>query len=66
MLEKLERKLLLPAELNFTDLDQALSLLCRRSPDFGDIYIQHTATESWQFDEGLLKDASYSSVLGSE
>lgn len=64
MLEKLERKLLLPAELNFTDLDQALSLLCRRSPDFGDIYIQHTATESWQFDEGLLKDASYSSGSG--
>lgn len=64
MFEQITEKLLVPAELTFSVLETELAKLYARAINFGDIYLQQTMSESWQFDEGILKDASYSTGSG--
>ena len=40
-------------------LDQEINKIALKGVDFADFYLQHTATESWVLDEGIIKSGSY-------
>ena len=54
-----KQKLLEPAGLGTTQLNQALSLLAGTHIDHGDLYFQHNRHEAWTMEEGLVKEAGF-------
>ena len=52
-------QLLEPNHLEPLFFDQQLTKLAQRGVDFSDLYLQHTATESWVLDEEIIKSGSY-------
>lgn len=40
-------------------LDREINTIALKGVDFADFYLQHTATESWVLDEGIIKSGSY-------
>lgn len=59
-LELASQRLLHPRGLETHDLDQALSELARGPVDAADIYLEHSRSESWSLEDGLVKEASQS------
>lgn len=59
ILDSAERYLLLPYGLTLQKLQVAINSLKKRCIDDGDIYLQHSCTESWSLDEGIIKAGSF-------
>ena len=59
-----ERRLLTPGGLASTDLDRVFSQLMGPSIDAADLYFQHSRSESWVLEEGIVKDGSHSIEQG--
>lgn len=55
-----ENLLLNQTNLNLQDLENTLDLLHAHDIDFGDIYLQYTASESWILEDGIVKEGSFS------
>ena len=47
-------------DLNDDKLAKILSVACSKNIDFADIYFQHTLSESWQLEDGIVKHGSSS------
>lgn len=56
--------LLSPTGIVQQDLEKVLGQLLGRAVDSADLYFQATRTESWSLDEGIVKEAAYSSDRG--
>lgn len=59
-----ERRLLTPGGLSASDLDRVFSQLMGPSIDAADLYFQHSRSESWVLEEGIVKDGSHSIEQG--
>ena len=59
-----ERRLLTPGGLAANDLDRVFSQLMGPSIDAADLYFQHSRSESWVLEEGIVKDGSHSIEQG--
>src|SRR6187402_3666988 len=59
-----ERRLLTPGGLASTDLDRVFSQLMGPPIDAADLYFQHSRSESWVLEEGIVKDGSHSIEQG--
>ncbi len=59
-----ERRLLQPGGLAAGDLDRVFSQLMGPSIDAADLYFQHSRSESWVLEEGIVKDGSHSIEQG--
>ena len=53
------QQLLVPAQLQETDLEQALSTTLVAGVDYADLYFQQSRTESWLLEDGIIKDGGY-------
>ena len=59
-----EQILLAESDLSSKELVQTLALLHDHDIDFGDVYLQYIASESWSLEEGIVKEASFSIEKG--
>jgi TldD protein len=59
-----ERRLLQPGGLVAGDLEHVFSQLMGPSIDAADLYFQHSRSESWVLEEGIVKDGSHSIEQG--
>ncbi len=59
-----ESRLLLPAGLDTGGLDRAFGTLLGPGVDFGDLYFQHTRSESWTVEDGTVKNGAHSIEQG--
>jgi TldD protein len=59
-----ERQLLSPGGLAAGDLDGVFARLMGPSIDAADLYFQHSRTESWVLEDGIVKDGSHSIEQG--
>jgi TldD protein len=64
LIEQAERRLLAPGGLAATDLERVFTQLMGPSIDAADLYFQHTRSESWHLEEGIVKDGSHSIEQG--
>src|ERR1700761_8844916 len=64
LIAQAERRLLSPGGLAATDLDRVFSQLMGPSIDAADLYFQHSRSESWVLEEGIVKDGSHSIEQG--
>jgi TldD protein len=64
LIAQAERRLLAPGGLAATDLDRVFSQLMGPSIDAADLYFQHSRSESWLLEEGIVKDGSHSIEQG--
>ena len=47
-------------ELSDNKLEKVLSAACPANIDFADLYFQYTNSESWQLEDGIVKNGSSS------
>jgi TldD protein len=59
-----ESKLLSPGGIATGDLDRVFAQLMGPSIDAADLYFQHSRSESWTLEEGIVKDGSHSIEQG--
>lgn len=59
-----EQRLLQPTGLASADLQKLLEHPLSAGADFADIYVQYAESESWSLEEGIIKDGSFSSSMG--
>ena len=59
-----QHKLLTPGGLATSDLDRVFDQLMAPSIDAADLYFQHSRSESWLLEEGIVKDGSHSIEQG--
>ncbi|TXH66314.1 MAG: metalloprotease TldD, partial [Lysobacteraceae bacterium] len=59
MLQLSETRLLAPAGLDNTSLERAFAVLLGPGVDFGDLYFQHSRSESWTMEDGIIKDGAH-------
>ncbi|HEU4663364.1 MAG TPA: metalloprotease TldD [Dokdonella sp.] len=59
-----ERQLLRPGGLALHDLDGVFARLMGPSIDAADLYFQHSRSESWVLEDGIVKDGSHSIEQG--
>jgi TldD protein len=59
-----ERQLLQPAGLAHGDLDRVFAQLLGPSIDAADLYFQHSRSESWVLEDGIVKEGSHSIEQG--
>ncbi|HET8940931.1 MAG TPA: metalloprotease TldD [Rudaea sp.] len=59
-----ERQLLQPGGLSSGDLDCVFSRLMGPSIDAADLYFQHSRSEAWTLEDGIVKDGSHSIEQG--
>ncbi|HET7064027.1 MAG TPA: metalloprotease TldD [Rudaea sp.] len=59
-----EQRLLTPGGLASGDLDRVFSRLMGPSIDAADLYFQHSRSESWVLEDGIVKDGSHSIEQG--
>jgi len=64
LLAKAERQLLAPGGLASADLERVFAQLMGPSIDAADLYFQHSRSESWMLEEGIVKDGSHSIEQG--
>ena len=64
LIAQAERRLLAPGGLAATDLDRVFNQLMGPSIDAADLYFQHSRSESWVLEEGIVKDGSHSIEQG--
>ena len=57
-------RMLAPAGLQEEHLNRALGALYRRDVDHADLYFQVSRSESWTFEDGILKEGSFSHDQG--
>jgi TldD protein len=59
-----ERQLLQPGGLASSDLDRVFSRLMGPSIDAADLYFQHSRSESWLLEDGIVKEGNHSIEQG--
>jgi TldD protein len=59
-----EQRLLLPGGLASGDLDRVFGRLMGPSIDAADLYFQHSRSESWVLEDGIVKDGNHSIEQG--
>ena len=64
LIEQAQSRLLTPGGLATGDLDRVFSQLMAPSIDAADLYFQHSRSESWMLEEGIVKDGSHSIEQG--
>ena len=64
LIAQAERRLLAPGGLAATDLDRVFAQLMGPSIDAADLYFQHSRSESWILEEGIVKDGNHSIEQG--
>lgn len=63
-LEIVQSRLLVPAELQLSDLDSALGHLFEHRLDYADIFLQASRHESWMLEDGIIKEGSFNIEQG--
>lgn len=63
-LDLARRTLLAPAELDESRIQRVLSGLMKPGVDAADLYFQHAVTESWFFEDGIVKQGSHHTEQG--
>jgi TldD protein len=64
LIAQAESRLLAPGGLGTGDLDRVFTQLMGPSIDAADLYFQHSRSESWVLEEGIVKDGSHSIEQG--
>jgi TldD protein len=64
LIAQAESRLLTPGGLVTGDLDRVFTQLMGPSIDAADLYFQHSRSESWLLEEGIVKDGSHSIEQG--
>ena len=64
MIALAEQRLLRPGGLATSDLDRVFARLMTPAVDAADLYFQHTRSESWLLEDGIVKDGSHSIEQG--
>jgi len=59
-----EQRLLLPGGLASGDLERVFSRLMGPSIDTADLYFQHSRSESWVLEDGIVKEGNHSIEQG--
>ena len=59
-----EQQLLKPGGFASTDLDRVFAQLMGPSIDAADLYFQHSRSESWMLEDGIVRDGSHSIEQG--
>ena len=64
ILELAQQRLLVPGELSAEALGPVLGRLMAPGVDFADLYFQHTRSESWSMEDGIVKSGAHSIEQG--
>src|SRR5579875_4165627 len=64
LIAQAENRLLAPGGLATGDLERVFTQLMGPSIDAADLYFQHSRSESWVLEEGIVKDGSHSIEQG--
>ncbi len=64
LIAQAEARLLRPGGLSTSDLDGVFSRLMGASIDAGDLYFQHSRSESWVLEDGIVKSGNHSIEQG--
>ncbi|MHC1480300.1 metalloprotease TldD [Frateuria aurantia] len=64
LLATVEHRLLTPGGLAASDLERVFNQLMGPGIDAADLYFQHSRSESWHLEEGIVKDGSHSIEQG--
>ncbi|WP_329742779.1 metalloprotease TldD [Dyella sp. A6] len=64
LIAQVENRLLAPGGLATGDLDRVFAQLMGPSIDAADLYFQHSRSESWLLEEGIVKDGSHAIEQG--
>ena len=64
LIAQAQSRLLAPGGLATGDLDRVFTQLMGPSIDAADLYFQHSRSESWVLEEGIVKDGSHSIEQG--
>jgi len=64
LLSLAEQRLLAPGGLASTDLDRVFGQLAGPSIDAADLYFQHSRSESWMLEDGIVKEGNHSIEQG--
>ena len=64
VLEQAQQQLLQPGGLSSCDLDRVFSQIMGPSIDAADLYFQHSRSESWVLEDGIVKDGTHSIEQG--
>lgn len=64
LIAQVQSRLLVPGGLVTTDLDRVFSQLMGPAIDEADLYFQHSRSESWTLEEGIVKDGSHAIEQG--
>src|SRR6185312_7684112 len=59
-----ERQLLQPGGLSANDLERVFAQLMGPSIDAADLYFQHSRSESWMLEDGIVKEGNHSIEQG--
>ena len=64
LITQAEHRLLRPGGLSANDLDRVFARLTGPSIDAADLYFQHSRSESWVLEDGIVKDGNHSIEQG--
>jgi TldD protein len=64
LIDQAERQLLQPGGFNARDLDRVFSQLMGPSIDAADLYFQHTRSESWMLEDGIVREGNHAIEQG--
>ena len=64
LIDQAAQRLLRPGGLSTSDLDRVFSRLVGPSVDAADLYFQHSRSESWLLEDGIVKDGAHSIEQG--
>lgn len=64
MIALAENRLLRPGGLAASDLDRVFARLMSPAVDSADLYFEHSRSESWMLEDGLVKEGSHSIEQG--
>ena len=64
LLEVAQKNLWLPAELQLRDIEQLLGTMLSGSIDLGELFFQASRSEFWSLEDGIVRDAGFSSDKG--
>src|SRR3990170_4999648 len=64
MLDLAKKTLLEPAELGTRELERLFAALTAARIDYADLYFQHSRSESWSLEEGIVKSGSHNIEAG--
>ena len=64
LITQAEQRLLRPGGLSASDLDRVFARLTGPSIDAADLYFQHSRSESWVLEDGIVKDGNHSIEQG--